>query len=265
MGTGFSYNPYEISNNALRGTTALRRPPGFGLNFWFDMDNRKKVFPYANFNWGHAYPNVVNSINIGGGITYQPLDALRLSIAPNYHNGRRQQDQFVTNVPFENTTRSIVSYVQQEEFALSIRINYYITPELSIQYYGQPYIFRATYKDYGYVADPLNKDYYSRFHVYSPDEISITDGIASVDENQDDQTDYSFYLPDFNYIQFRSNLVLRWEYVAGSEMYLVWSQGILPDAYDDLDTPLMQSLFDNVFDQQPHNIFLFKISYRFLN
>ncbi|HZV44475.1 MAG TPA: DUF5916 domain-containing protein, partial [Saprospiraceae bacterium] len=77
--------------------------------------------------------------------------------------------------------------------------------------------------------------------------------------------DYSFQTPDQNYIQFRSNLVLRWEYVPGSEFYLVWSQGILPNAYNDFDTPLLKSLFTNMFDQQPHNIFLVKVSYRFLN
>ena len=36
------------------------------------------------------------------------------------------------------------------------------------------------------------------------------------------------------------------------------------DAYRDLDTPLVQSLFDNVFEKQPQNIFLVKFTYRFL-
>ena len=31
--------------------------------------------------------------------------------------------------------------------------------------------------------------------------------------------------PDFNFRQFRSNLVLRWEYVPGSALFVVWSQG----------------------------------------
>jgi hypothetical protein len=86
-----------------------------------------------------------------------------------------------------------------------------------------------------------------------------------VDENQDGQSDFSFFTPDFNFIQVRSNLILRWEYIAGSEIYLVWSQGVIPNAFGDLDTPLVRSLFDNVFDHQPHNIFLVKLSYRFLN
>ena len=31
--------------------------------------------------------------------------------------------------------------------------------------------------------------------------------------------------PDFSIVQFNSNLVVRWEYVPGSELFLVWSQG----------------------------------------
>jgi hypothetical protein len=57
---------------------------------------------------------------------------------------------------------------------------------------------------------------------------------------------------------------LRWEYVAGSEFFLVWSQDVPPNGFSDFDTPLIRSLFENIADQHPHNIFLLKFSYRFL-
>ena len=85
-----------------------------------------------------------------------------------------------------------------------------------------------------------------------------------MDENQDGETDYSFDKPDFNFVQFRSNLVIRWEYKAGSEIFLVWSQGNSPDSSADLDTPLGESLVNNLFDNQATNIFLVKFTYRFL-
>jgi hypothetical protein len=265
IGGGFTYNPQDISNNALRGTTALRKPPGFGVDTYVESDARKKISFYGNMNTGHGYQKVVKFFSVSAGINYQPFNALQLSIDPGYGKSSREQDQFVTNVSYGNQVRSIVSHVNQHNFSLSTRINYYITPNLSLQYYGQPFIFRATYKDYGYVQDPLNKAYDKRFHTYASNEISISDGRALVDENTDGAIDYSFQLPDFNFIQFRSNLVVRYEYVPGSEIFLVWSQGIQPNAYGDLNTPLVESLFDNVFDQQAHNIFLIKFSYRFLN
>ena len=61
-----------------------------------------------------------------------------------------------------------------------------------------------------------------------------------------------------------SNLVARWEYKPGSEVYLVWSQGGTPNVATDLDPPLNSSLFDNAFGGQPCHIFLVKLTYRFL-
>jgi Domain of unknown function (DUF5916)/Carbohydrate family 9 binding domain-like len=264
-GIGFTWNPYDVSNNALRGNTSLRKPPGFGVDGYFESDSRKKVYASGNINGGHAYQKTVTFFSVSGGLVFQPFNALRFSFSPGYGKTTRKQDQFVSNVSFGNQTRSIVSHVNSRNFSLSTRVNYYITPELSIQYYGQPFIFRALYKNYGYVKDPLNKKYDDRFHPFTSEEITIDGRTASVDENADGQTDYTFSTPDLNYVQFRSNLVVRWEYIAGSEIFLVWSQGVTPDAYGDLSTPLLESLYDHVFDQQPHNIFLVKLSYRFLN
>jgi len=265
VGAGFDYNPLDISNNALRGSFAIRRPNGYGLWFNVESDQRAKVVASFNYSSGAGYQKAVQFRSATTTIRYQPSDALQFSLTPGYTKTTRKLDQFVDNVSYDGLTRSIVSHVNSEAFSLVARLNYYITPDLSIQYYGEPFIFRATYDDYGYVKDPLNKTYDDRFHVYDESEILINGTVASVDENGDGLEDYSFQTPDQNYIQFRSNLVLRWEYVPGSEFYLVWSQGILPNAYNDFDTPLLKSLFTNVFDEQPHNIFLVKVSYRFLN
>ncbi|MEZ4934799.1 MAG: DUF5916 domain-containing protein [Saprospiraceae bacterium] len=145
-------------------------------------------------------------------------------------------------------------------------MNYNITPDLTIQYYGQPFIFRPKFKHFGYVADALNKDFDKRFSRFENNQIRYNEveAIYEVDENVDGQTDYSFALPDFNFVQFRSNLVMRWEYVPGSTIFLVWSQNNSPDAFGDLNTPVVNSLFDNVFSEKAHNIFLVKFTYRFL-
>lgn len=82
-----------------------------------------------------------------------------------------------------------------------------------------------------------------------------------VDENQDGALDYGFLNPDFNFFQFRSNLVIRWEYKPGSALYLVWSQGRtgLGVTGDFIYRDDIQSLFDI----HPHNVFLVKFSYCF--
>lgn len=263
-GTGFFLNPHDISNNALRGSTPLRRPTGYGAFAYFDSDQRKKVSFNGNVNFFNGFEHVVTSRNVNGGINVQVSDALRFGLYPGYSHAWRKQDQFVQTVHWGNEIRTVVSEVRQKSFALTGRLTYNLTPNLTIQYYGQPFIFRALYNNYGIVTDPLAQDYDARFHRFSEQEISANDGLFAVDENRDGTTDYTFSRPDFNFIQFRSNLVVRWEYVPGSELFLVWSQGTTPDAYHDLDTPIIRSLFGNVFDEQPVNILLVKATYRFL-
>ena len=265
VGGGFIYNPWDISNNALRGATALRKPPGYGYFINTQSDSRKKITFQLFASDGSAYEKSVRFLDLSAGIQYQPFNALGLSVSPSYSLHERKQDQFVANVNYQDGIRSIVSYVRQRSFSLSTRVNYYIKPNLSLQYYGQPFIFRALYKNYAFVKDPLGRTLNDRFQVYTPSQITISGSQATVDENQDGNADYGFSIPDFNFVQFRSNLVLRWEYVAGSEMFFVWSQGVTPNAFGDLNTPFLTSLFENVLDQQPHNIFLIKLSYRFLN
>jgi hypothetical protein len=264
VGSGFNWNPYDVSNNALRGGSSLRRPGGVSTWAYVETDYRKEVAFSLNtfFAWG--FDNTVRVQEFSGGASFQPLDALRVSMSPGYSRSWRKQDQFVANLNFDGNLRSIVSEVEQQSFSLTARLNYNITPDLTVQYYGQPFIFRALYQNYAYVTDPLNVRYESRFHRYEGQEIQFADDVFSIDENRDGTTDYTFDKPDFNFIQFRSNLVVRWEYIPGSEIFLVWSQGSTPDAYRDLDTPLVSSLFNNVFEQKPQNIFLVKFTYRFL-
>lgn len=263
-GAGITWNPYDLSNNALRGAGAMLRPTGIGHNNYVISDTRKKVYvnlQVSNF-WG--FEHTMRSNNISATVVFQPLNALNISIGSNYSSYWRRQDQFVRNISYNNSTRSIVSEVNQKTLRFTARINYNITPDLTLQYYGQPYITRPLYKNFAYVSNPRAKEFNHRFHIYSNSEISLNNGSWFIDENTDGIIDYSFGNPDFNFVQFRSNLVVRWEYRRGSELFLVWSQGSTPDAYGDLDTPIVNSLFDNAFADQYRNIFLIKWTYRFL-
>jgi hypothetical protein len=263
-GVGLNWAAFGISNNALRGASAVRRLPGLGPTFYTTTDFRKKV--YANINlssfWG--FEKLMKVSDVGLSISFQPLDALRVSLSGNYSYYWRKQDQFVSNVSYNNTIRTIVGEVKQKTLRFTGRLSYNITPDLTLQYYGQPYITRPLYNNFGYVTDALAKKVANRFYVFKSNEISFSNGTYFVDENTDGSPEYSFQKPDFNFVEFRSNLIVRWEYRAGSELYLVWSQGNTPDAYSDLDTPLPRSLFDNAFAEQARNIFLIKWMYRFL-
>lgn len=263
-GTGVTWAAFGISNNALRGASAIRRLPGLGHNLYVRSDYRKKIFANINFSNFWGFENLMRTSDIGLAISFQLLDALRFSLSGNYSYNWRRQDQFVRNINYNNAIRSIVGELKQNTLRFTGRLTYNITPDLTLQYYGQPFITRPRYDHFAFVSSPLAKNFEDRFHVFNSNNISINNGQYRVDENGDGNTDYSFSKPDFNFVQFRSNFIVRWEYRAGSELYLVWSQGNTPDAFDDLDTPLAKSLFDNAFAEQARNIFLIKWTYRFL-
>jgi len=263
-GTGVTWNPFDISNNALRGASSIRRPAGMGHNVYVSSDYRKKMNVNLNILNFWGFENSIYGNDLGLTVSVQPLDALRISLSGNYAYTWRRQDQFVSNVLYNNSVRTIVGEVKQKTLRFTGRLSYNITPELTVQYYGQPFITRPLYNKFAFVSDPLAKKYDDRFHVFNSNEISFSNDRYFVDETADGIPDYNFSEPDFNFVQFRSNLIVRWEYRAGSELYLVWSQGNTPDASSDLDTPIAESLFDNAFAEQARNIFLVKWTYRFL-
>jgi hypothetical protein len=81
-----------------------------------------------------------------------------------------------------------------------------------------------------------------------------------VDENQDGMMDYDFSSPNFNFGQFRSNLVVRWEYIPGSVLFLVWNQEKNGSFYD---TDPAHDKYSFKFEEKAYNIFVLKFAYRF--
>jgi hypothetical protein len=73
---------------------------------------------------------------------------------------------------------------------------------------------------------------------------------------------YALDNPDFNIKEFKSNFVARWEYVPGSTLYIVWSQG--RSRYDSNGEFDISRDMKDMFDIHPHDIFLIKFSYRFV-
>ena len=263
-GTSINWATYGVSNNALRGASSIRRLPGIGPNFFVTSDTRKIIYANLNLSGFYGFRNRMRTNDLGFTVSIQPLDAMRIILSANYSYNWRQQDQFVSNVTYGNITRSIVGEVKQKTLRFTARLNYNITPDLTVQYYGQPFITRPLYRNFAYVKAPLANEFDDRFFIYNLLQISLNNGRYYIDENADGSADYSFRKPDFNFVQFRSNLIVRWEYKAGSEIYLVWSQGNTPDVADELDEPIFKNLFDNVFAEQARNSFLVKWTYRFL-
>jgi hypothetical protein len=174
-------------------------------------------------------------------------------------SGNKDELQYVNTVNLPTGNRYILGSLDQQTLGMTFRIDYNVTPEISIQYYGSPFISRGKYSGFKHVTDPLNKDYDQRFDIY-PDPL-LAGGIYHLDENNNGITDYTIENPDFNFHQFRSNLVAKWEYRPGSFIYLVWSGERTGNA-DKADASMSES-FRQLWHVFPGNIFLVKLNYWF--
>jgi len=260
---GYFHKPRIYINTFLRGGPRWRFSQENGGFLFFGTDERKKLRMSAGMVFSQAAQDNFSFASYQGSIDYQPFNALSISIQPEYSKNPNRT-QYVTQRDNNGTTRYILGKINQETISATIRLNYTINPNLTVQYYGQPFIARGRYSDFNFVNDPTAKNLDERITLYTSGQIELDSdtNFYMVDEETDGTSDYSFENPDFAFVQYRSNLVARWEYIPGSEIFLVWSQGIVGQGLANND---FGTLIDNqLFNQKPQNTFLIKATYRFV-
>lgn len=261
--TGLIHKPRIYTNTILRGGPRYRFSRENISFFFFGTDSRKKIRFRTGYVYSQAKQNNFSYLSLQTGFTYQPTNALSISFYPEFERNPNKT-QYVTETSYNGIPRYINAEIDQQTLSASLRLNYTINPNLTIQYYGQPYISRGTYKNFNYVLDPVAEDLNDRINLFNNNQISFNNlsDAYLIDENLDGFTDYEINKPDFSYVQFRSNLVIRWEYIPGSEIYLVWSQGVTGSG--DPSEHLFRSLDEQIIGQEKDNTFLIKATYRFM-
>ncbi len=259
-GGGVTYQVRSASNADLRGGPSISYPGAVYLWAYTGTDFRKKF--YFNFNpeFGIGNENYSRSTALYFHFIYRPLNALNISVSPTFEFNNNQM-QYVETVSGTAEAKYIVASIDQTTARIVLRATYMVTPNLSVQYYGQPFGTSGKYSDFKYITDASAAEYHQRYRSIQPGMLSLADGQYAVDENSDGVNDYGFGRPDFNFGQFRSNMVVRWEYIPGSTLFLVWTRE-RNGAFYDSDPEHRKYSFD--FDQKGHNIFLFKFTYRFV-
>jgi hypothetical protein len=227
--TGLNYQGNSLSAYDLRGGPMLKTPPSFSYRIGVSSDQRKKLSMdlFLMKRWSQ-YDNS-NMADIEYSITYKPVNTVSVSLSPSFY-AASDKLQYITTIEGNEPDNYIMGQLDSRQFSLSARINVGITPDMSVQFYAQPFYFAGNYSHFKTIADADAPDYYKRYHEYTPDEIQL-DGenyIYNVDTDGNG-TDFSFDNPDFHFLQYRSNLVYRWEYKPGSTIFLVWSQGRTTD------------------------------------
>ena len=243
-GYGEFHNYWSLNFGAFRGLrvvdpTLLRGgPAGLAPSSWdwylnLGTDYRKSVQMYGYWEFG--------SDEQGGwwhylslSVSARPGPNISLSTGPSYSINLNPQ-QYVAGVPNAGApavfggTDYVFAEVLQHSLDLTTRVNVTLTPNLSLEFYAQPFVATGDYRRFRALALP-------RSFAYVPYADSVALGS-----------------PDFNIRSLRGNAVLRWEYRPGSTLFLVWTTSCSAFAPEPRFTPtgdlrrLCQGRSDNVF------------------
>jgi hypothetical protein len=261
--TGGSLNSSSLSTDMLRGGPMMKLPGSVNPRIGFSTDSRKKLMFSVFANGSQGFENSSDNLYAEVDITYKPTNYLVFTISPSY-NKSYSELQYVTQTEYNGNARYIFASINQKTISTSFRVNLNLSPNLTFQYWGQPFVATGKYYNHKFITEPMANNYSDRFWTYNNNRITFETDHYNIDENFDGKTDYTIGKSDFNVKQFLSNLVVRWEYSPGSTVFLVWSQ---TRSYNS-DSGQMD-FFNNLGDlfnkgkNIPHNVFLIKFSYRF--
>jgi hypothetical protein len=263
INAGGNINTSSFSTDMLRGGPMMKMPGSINGRLNFSTDNRKKLVGDVYMNYSTGFENNSKNFNSGLDITLKPSNYLLITLSPGFSKSFNEL-QYVTKINSGSYERYIFGSIDRKTISASFRVNVNFTPDLSLQYWGQPFIATGKYSDHKYITNPLSEKYSDRFHIYTDAEISSDQDNYYIHESDPSVPDYSFEKRDFNVREFLSNLVLRWEYNPGSSIFLVWSQ-TRSSSVSSGNLNVMNDIGDlfSSSDNTPHNVFLIKFSYRF--
>ena len=232
-GFGVDMNARRFDDRLTRGGPGGLVEPGVSSWQYFGTDDRRLV----SVNWNSSF---------GGGPQghhFELEPSLMLRPVPSFsaelgflYNRNIEDAQWVDEVADPAGLHYVFGHLQQQTSSITIRANYTLTPNLSLQVYAEPFTSTGSYADYKELRDGRATDYAQRYMPYAFDSDA-----------------------DFKVFSFRTTNVLRWEYRPGSTLFVVWQQRREGDG---LTGPFaMGRDYDHVFSTPSANAVLVKVAY----
>jgi hypothetical protein len=232
-GGGINYNARNFDDRMTRGGPGAYTLPNVNGWYYLNTNDRKKV----SFNWNFNFYRTSRSNGwaIEPGVVVRPTAAFSAEFSHRFDDGL-DDSQWVTAETADGRTRYVFARLDQETSSMTARVNYTVTPNLSVQVYAQPFVSSGLYADFKELVDGRAARYDDRFAPYA----------------------YTGS-PDFKVLSFRTTNVMRWEYKPGSTLFVVWQQG-----REGLGTPngfRYGQDFSDAFTTDSSNAFLVKLAY----
>ncbi|MEA3247232.1 MAG: DUF5916 domain-containing protein [Gemmatimonadota bacterium] len=226
-------------DRCTRGGPAVRKSSGFFPWGGFNTDSRKPIYGGFWFNFGWADAGNSSNASLSPYVNFRvgPQFTASLSTGVSHSN---DDLQWLGNFVSGGTTHYSFAHLKQNTLDMSLRLNYTATPNLTFEFYGEPFVTTGTYTNVREVSGTPGADAYAdRYRPYTPPA-----GTPMA----------------FTYSQLRTNTVVRWEYRPGSTLFAVWQHGRQDYVNANPDRPWARD-YGDLFALHPDNTFLLKVAY----
>ncbi|MBV6520349.1 MAG: hypothetical protein MNPFHGCM_00454 [Gemmatimonadaceae bacterium] len=224
-----------------RGGPALRQSPRNRLELQVEGDPRHALIPVLEGFVERGDRGETSAR--GGSVSLDQRSNSRFAMTVGVNAEKRIEDQqWVGNhgSVLSDTTHFTFARLDQSTFGITVRGNWTASPTLSVQVYAQPFVSTGAYSNWREIANARSANVADRFSSYG----------GGLD-------------PDgFNFKQFNSNAVVRWEYRAGSTLFVVWQQGRSQTELNPGDFAFARDYRD-LFRAHPINTVLVKLAHWF--
>jgi hypothetical protein len=255
----FTLHVPSLSDDLTRGGPLIGTPAGYAVlgqvtsrgNVPTTWNARSEYYHDAFGGWRW---------DVSTGVATRPAPQWQASVDPTYSRSVEARQYVTTRSGGPAAAfgqRYIFAAVERSTLSARFRVNYALTPSFTVEAYAEPFAASGRFHGFGEVPAPRS----DTLRVYGASGTGTTiatnaDGTSTVTDAQ-----ASFALPalDFQRLSFRSNFVLRWEWLPGSTAFLVWQQSRQGDgAAGDLIRP--GDLWDSL-RSAGDNFLVAKVSY----
>jgi hypothetical protein len=240
MGGTFSRLTPSYCDRCTRGGPVLRQSRGFAPWGGFNTDSRRTFSGGMWTNLWFGDEGESHGWSLSPYVNVKVSTRLQANLGTNFSRDHNDAQWFGNFTDASKITHYSFAHLSQRTISMNIRVNYTLTPDLTFEFYGQPFATTGTYSNVREVsATPDAEKYADRFKPYAAPEGTQT---------------------EFTYTQLRTNAVVRWEYRPGSTMFLVWAHGRQESATEGSRRSWTRD-YQDLFNLHPNNTFLIKVAY----
>jgi Domain of unknown function (DUF5916)/Carbohydrate family 9 binding domain-like len=240
LGTTIDRLTESYCDRCTRGGPALRGSRGFYPWGGVNTDSRKRVYGGIWVNLWYTDEGRTTGSSLDPYINFRLSPQFQLNVGAGFSRDHNHT-QWFGNFTDGAITHYSFAHLEQRTTSMNVRLNYTMTPDLTLELYGQPFVSRGEYTDFREVSStPDAESYDARFQPYDPP------------PEEDRQ---------FKVTSLITNSVLRWEYRPGSTLFVVWQHGREGPGPNDRFRQSWTRDYRRLFDLHPENTFLIKVAY----